>query len=311
VVAMGALQIGLDKGEENDWFGSNFIRICGVAFVIGFAGLMIWEWYKKDPLIDIRLFKFKNFAVCCFLMLLTGGFLNATTVLQPQFLQQTIGYTATNAGFSLSLGGIALLFMVGIAGQLVGRFPARNVIILGFALFTVGYYISATHLNVGISFNAAQLLRVAQVVGIPFVFIAVTTAAYFGIPSEKNNQVSGLINFSRNIGGSILISLTGAIVTESGLWHQNQMRKYLTPTDPYFHNRVNALKDVFTTSAGKGNAEALAQGQIYNQLNQQATTLAYVDVFWILCAAAIIMIGLTFLLDKNNPQDHKGHVMME
>jgi DHA2 family multidrug resistance protein len=311
VVAMGALQIGLDKGEENDWFGSNFIRVCGVAFAISFAGLMIWEWYKKDPLIDIRLFKFKNFAVCCFLMLLTGGFLNATTVLQPQFLQQTIGYTATNAGFSLTLGGISLLFMVGIAGQMVGRFPARNVIILGFALFTVGYYISATHLNVGISFNTAQLLRVAQVVGIPFVFIAVTTAAYFGIPSEKNNQVSGLINFSRNIGGSILISLTNAIVTESGLWHQNQMRKYLTPTDPYFHNRVNALKDVFTTSAGKGNAEALAQGQIYNQLNQQASTLAYVDVFWILCAAAIVMIGLTFLLDKNNPKDHKGHVMME
>jgi MFS transporter, DHA2 family, multidrug resistance protein len=311
VVAMGALQIGLDKGEENDWFGSNFIRVCGVAFAISFAALMIWEWYKKDPLIDIRLFKFKNFAVCCFLMLLTGGFLNATTVLQPQFLQQTLGYTATNAGFSLTLGGISLLLMVGIAGQMVGRFPARNVIILGFALFTFGYYISATHLNVGISFNAAQLLRVAQVVGIPFVFIAVTTAAYFGIPSEKNNQVSGLINFSRNIGGSILISLTNAIVTESGLWHQNQMRKYLTPTDPYFHNRVNALKDVFTTSAGKGNAEALAQGQIYNQLNQQATTLAYVDVFWILCAAAIVMIGLTFLLDKNDPKAHKGHVMME
>jgi len=311
VVAMGALQIGLDKGEENDWFGSNFIRACGVAFAISFAALMIWEWYKKDPLIDIRLFKFKNFAVCCFLMLLTGGFLNATTVLQPQFLQQTIGYTATNAGFSLTLGGITLLFMVGIVGQLVGRIPARYVIILGFVLFAIGYYISATHLNVGISFNTAQLLRVAQVVGIPFVFIAVTTAAYFGIPSEKNNQVSGLINFSRNIGGSILISLTNAIVTESSLWHENQMRKYLTPTDPYFHNRVNALKDVFTTSAGKGNAEALAQGQIYNQLNQQATTLAYVDVFWILCAAAIIMIGLTFLLYKNNPQAHKGHVMME
>jgi MFS transporter, DHA2 family, multidrug resistance protein len=311
VVAMGALQIGLDKGEENDWFGSNFIRVCGIAFAISFTALMIWEWYKKDPLIDIRLFKFKNFAVCSFLMLLTGGFLNATTVLQPQFLQQTIGYTATNAGFSLTLGGIALLFMVGIAGQLVGRFPARNVIVLGFVLFTIGYYISATNLNVGISFNTAQLLRVAQVAGIPFVFIAVTTAAYFGIPSEKNNQVSGLINFSRNIGGSILISLTNAFVTESGLWHQNQMRKYLTPTDPYFHNRVNALEDIFTTSAGKGNAEALAQGQIYNQLNQQATTLGYVDVFWILCAAAIVMIFLSFLLDKNNPSAGKGHAMME
>ena len=100
-------------------------------------------------------------------------------------------------------------------------------------------------------------------------------------------------------------------MTESGLWHQNQMRKYLTPTDPYFHDRVDALKGIFATSAGKANADELAQGQIYNQLNQQANALAYVDVFWILCAAAIVMIGLSFLLNKNDPRAHKGHVMME
>ena len=243
-----------------------FIRVCGVAFAVSFAALMIWEWYKKDPLIELKLFKFKNFAVCCFLMLLTGGFLNATTVLQPQFLQQTLGYTATNAGFSLSAGGIVLLLSVPIAGQLVSRFPARNIIVFGFVVFASGYAFTAFHLNLGISFSYASLLRVVQVVGIPFVFISVTTAAYFGIPPEKNNQVAGLINFARNIGGSILISVTGAIVTESGLWHQNQMRKYLTPTDPFFQNRVNALKDIFTTSAGKANADRLAQGRIYNQL---------------------------------------------
>ncbi len=175
----------------------------------------------------------------------------------------------------------------------------------------MGYAFTAIHLNLGISFGYASWLRVVQVVAIPFVFISVTTAAYFGIPAEKNNQVSGLINFARNIGGSILISVTNAIVTESGLWHQNQMRKYLTPTDPYFHNRVNALKDIFTTSAGKANADGLAQGRIYNQLNQQANALAYVDVFWILCVAAIVMIGLSFLLNKNDPRAHKGHVMME
>jgi MFS transporter, DHA2 family, multidrug resistance protein len=105
--------------------------------------------------------------------------------------------------------------------------------------------------------------------------------------------------------------VTNAMVTERGLWHQDQMRKYLTPTDPYYHNQVNALKDFFTTTAGKANAEGLAQGQIYNQLNQQATTLAYVDVFWILCAVSILMIPLSFLLNKNNPRAQRGHVMME
>jgi DHA2 family multidrug resistance protein len=311
IIAMGSLQIGLDKGEENDWFGSNFIRGFAIAFVLSFVTLIIWEWYKKDPLMDLKLFKFKNFAVCCFLMLLTGGFLNATTVLQPQFLQQTLGYTATVAGFTLSGGGIALLCAVPIAGQLVGRFPARNLIAMGFIMFALGYYFTASHLNLGISFQFASIMRVVQVVAIPFVFISVTTAAYFGLPPEKNNQVSGLINFARNIGGSILISVTNALVTERGLWHQNQMRKYLTPSSGYYQMQVQALKDYFTTTAGKANAEGLAHGQIYNQLNQQATALAYVDVFWVLFGAALVMIPLVFLLDKNNPRAQRGHVMME
>jgi len=311
IVSMAALQIGLDKGEENAWFASNLIRICGGAFAVSFTILIFWEWRRKNPLMDLKLFKFKNFAVCAFLMMLTGGLLNATTVLQPQFLQQQIGYTATIAGFTLSGGGIALIFAMPFAGQAVGRFPARNLIAFGFALFAVGYWYTATHLSLGISFQLASFMRVVQVISIPFVFISVTTAAYFGLPSEKNNQVSGLINFARNIGGSVLISLTNAMVTERGLWHQNEMRKYLTPSGAYFQTRVDALTSYFTNSVGKANAGAMAQGEIYNQLNQQATALAYVDVFWILCAAALIMVPLSFLLDKNNPREHKGHVMME
>ena len=99
---MGALQITLDKGEEKNWFGSNFIVGFAMTFIISFIALIIWEFHAERPLIDLRLFKFKNFAVCAFLMLLTGGLLNATTVLQPQFLQQQLGYTATIAGLSLS-----------------------------------------------------------------------------------------------------------------------------------------------------------------------------------------------------------------
>jgi DHA2 family multidrug resistance protein len=311
IISMAALQIGLDKGEENGWFGSPFIRDCAIAFVVSFVLLIIWEWNSKHPLIDLKLFKSKNFAVCCFLMMLTGGLLNATTVLQPQFLQQTLGYTATVAGFTLSWGGFALIIAFPIAGQLVSRFAARNLIAMGFTMFALGYFFTASELNLGISFGFASILRVVQVVSIPFVFISVTTAAYFGLPAEKNNQVSGLINFARNIGGSILISITNAMVTERSLWHQNQMRKYLTPTDPYFQNQVQALKDFFTNSAGKANADALAQGQIYNLLNQQANVLAYVDVYWLLCAAAILMIPLSFLLNKNDPRAQRGQVMME
>ena len=137
IISMGALQITLDKGEEKNWFGSNFIVGFATTFIIAFIALIIWEFHAEKPLIDLRLFKFKNFAVCAFLMLLTGGLLNATTVLQPQFLQQQLGYTATIAGLSLSGGGLVLLLAMPMAGQAVSRFPARNLIALGFVMFAL------------------------------------------------------------------------------------------------------------------------------------------------------------------------------
>jgi MFS transporter, DHA2 family, multidrug resistance protein len=301
VVAMGALQIGLDKGEEKDWFGSHFIVGFAIVFALSFVALLIWEWRAKNPLMDLRLFKQSNFAVCCFLMLLTGGLLNATTVLQPQFLQAQLGYTATLAGLSLSGGGLVLIFLMPLAGQAVGRFPARNIIAFGFVCFTIAYFMSATFINLDLSFKTSSWLRVVQVAPIPFVFISVTTAAYFGLPREKSNQISGLINFVRNIGGSILISVTNAMVTERGYFHQDQLNKYMTSSNANFQQSVQSLSSFFGNSAGPGNASGLAQGRIYNELLQQSATLAYVDVFYILCAASILMIPAAFLLKKNKP----------
>jgi DHA2 family multidrug resistance protein len=250
---------------------------------------------------ELRLLKNRNFATCCFLMLFTGGLLNATTVLQPQFLQAQLGYTATTAGLSLSAGGLVLILMMPMAGQAVSRIPARNIIVFGFCGFAFAYYFTAMRLYMGLSFGMASMLRVVQVAFIPFVFISVTTAAYFDMPVQKNNQISGLINFVRNIGGSILISITNAGVTELGQFHQNQMIKHLSPSSANIQNRVNALSNVFSRSAGSANANQLAQGQIYNQLQQQTHTLGYQDMYFILCAASLIMIPLSFLLRKNKP----------
>src|SRR6201996_1984899 len=309
IISMGALQVMLDKGEEKNWFGSNFIVTFGVTFAIAFLALIIWEFRVEKPLIDLRLFKFKNFAVCAFLMLLTGGLLNATTVLQPQFLQQDLRYTATIAGLSLSGGGLALLIAMPMAGQAVSRFPARNLIALGFVIFAVGYFYTARHLSLLISFGFASKLRVVQIIAIPFVFISVTTAAYFGIPPEKNNQVSGLINFVRNIGGSILISLTNALVTERSQWHQDQLLKYTAQSSGVFQQRGDALRHTLDVTAGNANGLLLARGQLYNQLQAQTQALAYVDVYYVLGFAAVLMVPLAFLLDRNQPGG--GPVMME
>src|ERR1700689_3000933 len=143
-VAMGGMQIMLDKGEENNWLASNFIRVFTGLFVFGMIGLIWREWYAKNPLINVRLFKFKNFAICTLLMLMVGGILNAATVLQPQFSQQLLGYTATVAGEALTGGGIALLILMPLAGLALGKFPARNLIAGGFVGFAIAFYYSST-----------------------------------------------------------------------------------------------------------------------------------------------------------------------
>ncbi len=302
VLSMGSLQVMLDKGEEKDWFGSHFIQFFGTTFLITITLLVVWQWFgAKSPLMELRLFKNRNFATCCFLMLLTGGLLNATTVLQPQYLQAQIGYTATIAGLSLFAGGVALLFVMPLAGQAVTHFPARNIIAFGFAILALAYWLTATKLNPGLSFVTASWLRVFQIVSIPLVFIAITTAVYFGLPREKSNQISGLINFVRNIGGSILIALTNAEVTERGQFHQNQLMKYVAPSDPNYQRMQNMYQGTFATKMGGANAQHLANGQILNNLQSQSVTLAYVDVFWILFAASLVMVLLSFLLKKNDP----------
>jgi len=303
VLSMASLQIMLDKGEEKDWFQSTFIQVFGITFAITFLALIIWEWHAKKPLMDLKLLKSRNFAVCCFLMLITGGLLNASTVLQPQFEQTSFGYTATVAGLSLSAGGILLVILMPMAGQALTRFPARNLILFGFAVYAVAYFYTATHLNLGLSFGTNSWLRVIQIVAIPFVFISVTTAGYFGMPSEKSNQISGLINFVRNIGGSILISLTGAAITERGQFHANQLLKYVTPSSAIFQSQLQSLQHSLSGSFGPANANYLAQAQIYNRLQAQASLLAYVDVYFILCALSLLMIPLTLLLRRNNPKE--------
>ena len=169
-IAMGGMQIMLDKGEENDWFASSFIRFFAFLFVGGIIGLFVWEWRQKNPLINLRLFRFKNFAICCFLMMLVGGVLNANTVLQPQFLQQLLGYNATNAGLALTAGGFALVIMMPLAGYATGKVSARTLAVAGFTLFVITFRIAADVTTLEMSFAQASWLRVVQMLPLAVLF---------------------------------------------------------------------------------------------------------------------------------------------
>jgi DHA2 family multidrug resistance protein len=302
-LAMGGMQIFLDKGEENDWFASNFIRFFCGCFVVGMIGLIVWEWRHKNPVMNVKLFRFKNFAICCLLMALVGGVLNASTVLQPEFMQSLLGYTATIAGEALTGGGIALLIVMPLAGIATGKFAARNLAAIGFAFFALAFYYTSTHIDLGISFGDNTLLRIILMIPIPFCFISITNAAYVGLPREASNQVSGIINFVRNVGGSIFIAITGAIVTNRTLFHEVRLQNGMQPGNPNYVDMLNGLTGFFrAASPGAGpDAANMARATIYGQLNEQAAAMGYQDIYRMLCWMAVVMIGLAFLLNKNKP----------
>jgi MFS transporter, DHA2 family, multidrug resistance protein len=305
-ISMGGMQIMLDKGEENDWFSSDFIRFFAVLFVGGLIALVVWEWRQKQPLINLRLFRFRNFAICCFLMMLVGGVLNANTVLQPEFTQQLLGYNATTAGLALTAGGIALVVVMPFAGWATGKFSARYLAIAGFALFVITFVYAAAVTNLQMSFAEASWLRVVQMMPIPFCFISITNAAYVGMPKEQSNQVAGLINFVRNLGGSILIAITNAQVTSRSMWHQQHLQQAMQPGAIAFQQHQQALTGFLGGSMGSANGGGAALAQIYNQLNQQAQMQGYQDVYMELAYMSVVLVFLAFMLSKNRPGESAG-----
>ena len=301
VLSMGALQIMLDKGEENDWFSSRFICIFAFLFVGALVTLIFWEWNHKTPLVNLKLFKFKNFAICCFLMALVGGVLNASTVLQPQFMQQLLGYNATTAGLALTAGGFILVLVMPLAGIATGKVAARYLAVVGFSLFVVTFYYAAHVTTLEMTFSAASWLRVVQMMPIPFCFISITTAAYVGLSKDQNNQAAGLINFVRNIGGSILIALTGAQVTSRAMWHQQHLQNAMNSANIAFQQQSQGLGGFFGGTFGGPNGKGMALASIYGQLNRQAQAQGYQDVYMELSLMSIGLVLLAFMLSKNKP----------
>jgi DHA2 family multidrug resistance protein len=300
-VAMGGLQIMLDKGEENDWFSSGFIQFFGFLFVVGMIGLVVWEWRQKNPLMNLKLFRYKNFAICCFLMMLVGGVLNANTVLQPQYMQQLLGWTATTAGMALTAGGFALLFVMPMAGFATGKISARTLTVIGFSLFVLTFRYAAKVTTLDMTFGAASWLRVVQMLPLPFCFISITTAAYVGMPKEQSNQVAGLINFARNIGGSILIAVTNAQVTSRSEWHEQHLQNGMQPGSIAFQQHAQTLAGYFAGHFGSSNGMGMALANIYSQLNRQAQMQGYQDVYMELSWMSMGLVVLAFLLSKNRP----------
>jgi DHA2 family multidrug resistance protein len=294
-LGLGFLQIVLDKGERDDWWASRFIVTCSLVSAAGLILAIYWELTRENPVVDLSLLKNRNFGISAFLMFMVGVVLLGSTVLIPQYLQLVMGYSATEAGLAISPGGLLVMALLPLVGFLLSRVESRWMIGIGL-LITCLALIHMTNFDTYMSFRYAVLARCFQAAGLAFLFVPINTAAYAFVPPNKNNAASGLINLARNVGGSLGISLVTTILARRAQFHQVRLVEHATPLNPYFNQAVHSATGVLGRGSGNG-----AYAMLLRTLQQQASTLSYIDCFWLLGVAFGALVPLVFFMKKTTP----------
>jgi DHA2 family multidrug resistance protein len=307
-IGLGCLEVVLDEGQRNDWFHSSFITTFAIISGLALIALIPWELTHKQPIVDLKLLGHRQFGICFSIMLIMGGIIVGTSQLIPQVTQTLFDYTALLAGEVVSYGAIVTLFVMPIAGQIVGRVQARWLIIYG--LFVVSLAMRhLTNLNAGVDFAWFAWARVYISLGLPFIFLSITTASYLGLKPTQTNQASGLINVARNLGGSIFVSMTETMLQQREQFHNARLVGHINPTEPQYQNTLREVTHYFT-SKGSPAAEAGGQaiGWIGQTVAQQAQLFAYIDVFWLLSMICICAIPFVLFLRPTYPKAPRaGH----
>jgi MFS transporter, DHA2 family, multidrug resistance protein len=300
-VGLGALEYVLDKGQEDDWFHSRLIVVFVIIAAVALITFVIWEWRQEHPVVEVRLFKDRNFAVSNLMMLVLGLALYGTTVLLPQYLQIWMGYSAEDSGMVLSPGGVTVIFLLPLVGRLVSKVDARYLIAFGFAVLSAAMLYMAHTLYPGIDFRHAVMLRIFQSFGIAFLFVPINASVYNGVPPQKNNQVSGIVNLARNMGGDIGISLVTTLIARRSQFHQARLVEHVVPSGTLDARIAAMAQHLQQTGIGAVQATKMAYGQLYAQVIQQAQTLAYLDVLVIFAIFTAIMVPAVMLTRKAKP----------
>ena len=300
-LGLGSLQMVLDKGERDDWFGSHFILFMTIVAAVALVSVIIWEWLHKHPIIDLHLFKDRSFGIGVLLMFMVGFALMSSTVLIPLFLQTMMGYTAEQAGLVLMPGGFAIIAVMPLVGFLLGKYDARKLLLFGFAMLSIALFYM-TDFNLSIDFRHAAGARVIQAMGLAFLFVPINTAAYAFLPKEKNNQASGLINLARNVGGSVGISFVTTMLTRRAQFHQVALTEHVNGGSGKLQAMLHSAERMLMAHGSSAfEASHQAYGLIANIISRQATMLAYIDDFWLVGVAVVVMIPLVFFMKKVKP----------
>jgi MFS transporter, DHA2 family, multidrug resistance protein len=299
VTGIACFQFVLDKGQESDWFASRLIFALTVVALPTLAAFFLWEWYHPNPIVDVRLLKNRNFGTAVSFSFVLGMVLFGSTVLIPEFLQSSLGYTAEQAGLALMPAGFVLMFMMFVAGRLIAtKIDPRLLICIGF-LGTSFALRLMTNIYLQIDFTTIVLLRMFQVIFMPLIFIPISTLNYVGVPREKNNQVSGISTFMRNIGGSIGTSGLSVFLTRQNQTHQNSMASHTSLGDPNFRQMLNGLTAMFTARGfDAATAAKKAMAMAYFTMQSQAGAVSFKNAFFVMSLMIVCLSPLPFIMRR-------------
>ncbi len=305
-LGLGFFELTLDRGEREDWFSSGFIIATAAISVLSILALLVWEWNRDDPVVDVKLLRNPNFSLTLLVMGITGMILFGTTQLIPQMLQQVLGYSSFDAGLALTFGGIATLLAVPVAGRLTGSVDVR--ILLGGALLVQAaalWHLSG--FSADISFTDAAIARAYQAVALPFLFVPINAVAYAGLRQNQTAQASALLNVARNLGGSIGISSAQTMLAGALQRHQAELVQPLNPLDPNYNDWLRRATGAF---AGQGDPAVTPLAVLYGQVQRQAAMLGFLDVFRSLMVVVLVVTPLVLLMRASKTQGDKpamGH----
>jgi DHA2 family multidrug resistance protein len=311
---VGCLEFFLDKGQEKDWFGDSMITTVACIAVVLLVSFVIWEWRHPDPIVDLKLLKNRNFGTAVFLQLILGMVLFGSTVLIPQYLQTLLGYTAERAGMVLSPAGFVMMAMMFVAGRsLSTKIDPRLIVSCGYLATAFGIF-NLTRLSLDSAYGTVTVWRMLQVVGLPFIFIPISTLNYVGVPRSKSNQISSLSNFARNLGGSAGTALLTTFLARTSQVHQAHLAQNTGAGSPAYGAYLAQVAGVFRQGGmPAARSSTMAIGYAYQQMLRQASMLAYKNAFFVLSCAILCLTPLPFIMrlpkkaEKPKPEDLGGH----
>jgi DHA2 family multidrug resistance protein len=296
-VWLATMQIVLDKGQEADWFGADWVRWFTLVSILSFLAFVWWEFQSDHPLVNLRVFKNRNFTVGLILMTSLAAILYGTTAQLPLFLQTLMGYPALQAGYAMSPRGVAAFFTTFLVGRLVGKIRMRTMLFFGFSMLAYSSWL-LSRINLQVGMSSVIWPSIFNGIAISFIFVPLTTATMSQLGQQQIGNASGLYNLMRNLGGSIGIAFVTTMLARGAQVHQSLMVGHLAPDNPAFVQQLAAAKNVLGQQTDSVSATKQAYSGLYSLLDQQAHLWAFVDNFYIFGLLALGGIPLIFLFKR-------------